>query len=59
MLYNNNIYKGNILDNNNRENIKNYFNPYEYNLGSNIRNKDIPNNKIRSQLHNDRNIKNK
>ena len=51
MLYNNSVYKGNNIDNKNI--LDNYFNPYEYNIESNLKDRDI-NSKIRSESHMDR-----
>ncbi len=51
MLYNNSNYKGNNIDSNNI--LDNFFNPYEYNIESNLKDRDI-NSKIRSESHMDR-----
>ena len=48
-MYYNNLYKGNEIDN--KDYLNNYFNPYEYNLEGNIKNKNlniIPN---KSNIH--------
>lgn len=56
MLKNNSFYKGqDILNNSYRNIMNNYFNPYEYNLESNV--KDRENSDIalqKSQSHSDR-----
>lgn len=53
-MINNNFYKGSDLNQNNRENIKNYFNPYEYNLESNLKNQDKNYEYIRTECHSER-----
>ena len=40
MLSNNNYYKNNDISYDNRNNLKNYFNPYEYNFESNLKNQE-------------------
>ena len=56
MIRNNSFYKGkDILNENNREKLFNYFNPYEYNFESNL--KDMSNsdtNALKSKSHYDR-----
>ena len=58
MINNNSYYKGqDILENNYRMRMKSYFNPYEYNIESNL--KDIKNSDIlnqKSKSHIERNI---
>ena len=56
-MYYNNLYKGNEIDN--KDYIINYFNPYEYNLEGNIKNKNLNINTNKSNMHFDRNKKNK
>ena len=55
MLLNNSFYKGTDLTQNRREALKNFFNPYEYNLESNLKDKEINNNHIKTECHNERN----
>ena len=56
MLKNKSFYKGqDILNDNYKDRMNNYFNPYEYNFESNLKNKensDITNQKSKS--HNNR-----
>jgi len=56
MLKNNSFYKGqDILNNNYRNIMNNYFNPYEYNFESNLKDKENSDVKLqKSQSHNDR-----
>ena len=55
MLQDNNFYKGKDIKESNRDILKNYFNPYGYNIESNLKNNDLNDNKIRSESHIDRN----
>lgn len=55
MLHDSNYYKGKDIKESNRDILKNYFNPYGYNIESNLKNNDLNNNKIRSESHFDRN----
>ena len=55
MLLNNNMYKGTDLTSNRREALKNFFNPYGYNIDSNLKNKNLNNdNNIKTESHSDR-----
>jgi len=59
MINNNSFYKGkDILNDNYRERMHNYFNPYEYNFESNLKDK-INSDKLlqKSKSHVDRKIK--
>jgi len=59
MINNNSFYKGkDILNDNYRERMHNYFNPYEYNFESNLKDK-INSDKLlqKSKSHVERKIK--
>ena len=59
MLINNSFYKGNDLIQNRRDALKNLFNPYEYNLESNLKDQDNNCECIKTECHNERNKKKK
>jgi len=56
MINNNSFYKGqDLLNDNQRLKMFNYFNPYEYNFESNIRDKENSDEKLqKSKSHTDR-----
>ena len=56
MLQNSNYYKGKDIKESNRDILKNYFNPYGYNLESNYKSNNLNINNIKSESHFDRSI---
>ena len=59
MLKNNNLYKSsNILDDSFKNRMNTYFNPYEFNLDSNLKMElNMDKNLFKSKSHNRKNLK--
>ena len=59
MLKNNNLYKSsNILDDSFKNRMNSYFNPYEFNLDSNLKMElNMDKNLFKSKSHNRKNLK--
>lgn len=55
----NNFYKGNDLIESRKEALKNFMNPYEYNIESNKKNVNLNTYTIKSESHEERNIRKK